>query len=281
MNTVQNSRTMFPKIDSDTNLKTRAARELGILLRYLRQSKDPISLEEKVNFRKKLPHLPDESELEPLTQEAFTQKLVETLGDREKLSYGTLQRWEHGKSMPEALNLLRIAKLAGMSILELFAFMFPTVDLGVPPSPPERDLSLILKEIRRLENIVELGEIILVATELIMATANPATVKLIPKKETKFFQLSEIQSKRLALLLKKSLELDPGKNIPVDFRNDVLKARSDMEHSKSSLERLAEICHEIKAWDEDEPWIKPDVTYKDRWQDMLDDLENKPSLQSL
>ncbi|NJR24360.1 MAG: hypothetical protein HC786_20515 [Richelia sp. CSU_2_1] len=119
----------IPADTEDLNLKSEAVKKLSVLLRYLRQSKS-VTLEEKRDLRQKLPSIPDESQLEDLTLEAFTKKLISILARSEALSPGTLQRWEGGKTMPEALNLLRIAKLAGVKIQELYVFQKLYVRVG-------------------------------------------------------------------------------------------------------------------------------------------------------
>lgn len=285
MTLTHNSRTVFFSTTSkaEINQKTQAMQALGVLLRYLRQPKDNgLSLEEKIMLRKKLPHLPDESEIESLSQQAFTEKIlgIEIEGEaRETLSYASLQRWEGGKSMPEPLNLLRIAKLAGMNIEQMYKYLFPGINLETPVPSPEGYFPCLLKQVKSLTDPRELGQIAIAATEILINIKTRLPSIEIPDKEEDRVDFTDIQRQRLAILVKKSLEINPKNQEMLEpFVNDILEAAPDVKYSKAYLEDLAIACYEILIWGKDDLLVNSSQTYQNRLPQLLQDLENKPSL---
>jgi|GEM_PF-4089951 len=258
---------------------------LAILLRHLRQAKQ-LTVQQRKFLFENLPNLPDERELEPLTQATFTEKIEKVFDDGKTLSSGAFQRWEDGIGLPEPLNLLRIAKLARMSMDQLFAYLYPDADVSTPDVFPEKDTSKLLKKIKALKDPNILAEIIMAASQTwkgIMEESVSWSTKSNSKNEEEALgiNLSKSQRQKLALLLKKSLETRPNESLPDLMRDHILTANPNTKYSKSSLELVASACCEIKIWDEDGLFLKQDRTYENRLEQLLADLEKSPLLQTV
>lgn len=255
---------------------------LAILLRHLRQAKQ-LTIQQRKFLFENLPNLPDERELEPLTQAVFTEKIEKVFDDGKTLSSGAFQRWEDGIGLPEPLNLLRIAKLARMSMDQLFAYLYPDADVSTPDGFPEKDTSKLLKKIKTLKDPNVLAEIIVAASQTWkgMEEDFSLSTRESSKEEAVGIDISESQRQKLALLLKRSLEIKPSENLPDLIKDHVLTANPTMNYSKSSLELVASACYEIKIWDEDGLFLKQDRTYENRLEQLLADLDKYSLLQSV
>lgn len=259
--------TKLLKTDSAT---TRAAERIGWLILYLRQApRKEIPLEHKNTLRKFFPQLPDESELEQVTQEELANKLIDLLPG-EELSYASIQRWEGGASMPTPINLLRIAKYVGTDISKLYEYLFQEINTEIEVQPQEEISKLLLQVRSASMNVEDAARIIQAAAETMLEhVSNPSKSKGVEK----MIDLSEGQKQKLAKILRKSLE-QRSAEIPGDIAKCVLEADPNFRHSEKTFEIVASACCWVRAWDTevDEPWLDCSRSYADNTEKLLKTL---------
>ncbi|MBW4598948.1 MAG: helix-turn-helix domain-containing protein [Calothrix sp. FI2-JRJ7] len=80
----------------------------------------------------------------------FVEKLMQAQAERSQRRFakdlevqlGTLQNWLRGDSYPTPENFKKIAAAAGMSQLELFAYIFDEDTSNLPPAPIQAEQAL-------------------------------------------------------------------------------------------------------------------------------------------